>query len=167
MEGLSWTSKYAEARLNLLEFAQPGVSDNGPQDRRQIAQSYEGVVDGDGGVVIPPQKVCEVQHQHSWDREREKESDEIMKKGTWRRNGNRLLVFKKRGWGIEADKVYLAFHSRRTFHRTRSPRWRKYWGGNHRPPPAQTDREREKEREEKQLAESRKQLNVFWLSNNP
>lgn len=80
-------------RLNSLELAQPGVSDDGPQDGCQVAQSHKGVVDGDGSVVIPLQKVCEVQHQHSWGRERERVFDEIMKKDRSRSNKNRLLVF--------------------------------------------------------------------------
>lgn len=48
-----------------LKLSQPGVCYECPQDRRQVAQSNERVVDGCGKVVIPAQEVFEIQNEHS------------------------------------------------------------------------------------------------------
>lgn len=45
------------------ELPQPGVSDERPQDGCQVAQGHKGVVDGRGQVIIPIQKVPEVQDE--------------------------------------------------------------------------------------------------------
>ena len=49
-----------------LELPQPGVSHDGPQDGRQVAEGHKGMVDGGGQVVVPAQEVPEVKHQHGW-----------------------------------------------------------------------------------------------------
>lgn len=48
-----------------LKLSQPGVSHNGPENRRQVAQSHKGVVDGGSQVIVPAQEVLEVQHKDS------------------------------------------------------------------------------------------------------
>lgn len=50
---------------NLLELAQPWVCYDGSKDRGQVAKGHKGVVDSGGKVIVPPQKVLEVQHQYS------------------------------------------------------------------------------------------------------
>lgn len=40
-----------------LELAQPWISYDGSQDGCQVAEGHEGVVDGGGKVIIPPQEV--------------------------------------------------------------------------------------------------------------
>lgn len=52
-----------------LELAEPRVGHDGSQDGRQVAQSHEGVVDGGGEVIVPPQEVLKVQDQHGCTRE--------------------------------------------------------------------------------------------------
>lgn len=49
-----------------LEFSQPGVSNGRTQDRSEIAEAAEGVVDRGGRVFIPVQEIQEVQGQHSF-----------------------------------------------------------------------------------------------------
>lgn len=64
---------------NLLELAEPGVGHDGSHDGRQVTESHEGVVDGGGKVIIPAQKVLEVQHQHGCTRgESIDESDRVL-----------------------------------------------------------------------------------------
>lgn len=47
-----------------LEFAQPGVGDDGSQDGREVAEAAERVVDGRGQVLVPFQVGEEVERQH-------------------------------------------------------------------------------------------------------
>lgn len=48
-----------------LELPEPGVGHDGPQDRGQVAESHEHVVDGGGQVIVPVKEVGEVQHEDS------------------------------------------------------------------------------------------------------
>lgn len=46
-----------------LKVSQPGVSNNGPNNRGEGVQSHKGVIDGGGQVIVPVQGVLKVQHQ--------------------------------------------------------------------------------------------------------
>lgn len=52
-------------RRDPLELAQPRVGHDGTQDRGQVAEGNKGMVDGGGKVIVPPQEVFKVKHQHS------------------------------------------------------------------------------------------------------
>lgn len=49
---------------NILILSQPGVSYDGSEDGGEVAQSHKNVIDGGGEVLLPEQKVFEVEHQH-------------------------------------------------------------------------------------------------------
>lgn len=49
---------------NILVLSQPGVRYYGSEDGGEVAQGHKNVVDGGGKVLLPEQKVLEVQHQH-------------------------------------------------------------------------------------------------------
>lgn len=54
-----------ESSNNWLEFSKPGISHDGPQDGREIAEGHKCVVYGCGQVIVPLQEVLKVQHQYS------------------------------------------------------------------------------------------------------
>lgn len=49
--------------MDSLEFSKPGVSDDGPQYRCEIAEASEGMVDGSRQVLVPVQVGHEVERQ--------------------------------------------------------------------------------------------------------
>lgn len=52
--------------LNSLEFAEPGVGNDGSQHWREVAEAAEGMVDGGREVLVPFQVGEEVKRQHRW-----------------------------------------------------------------------------------------------------
>ncbi len=52
-------------KKTLLELPKPGISNDGTQNGRQVAQSHKSMIDGGRKVIIPKQKIPEIQHQHS------------------------------------------------------------------------------------------------------
>lgn len=49
--------------MDSLEFSKPGVSDDGPQYRCEIAEASKGMVDGSRQVLVPVQVGHEVERQ--------------------------------------------------------------------------------------------------------
>lgn len=60
--------------VDSLEFAEPGVGDDGPQDGREVAEAAESVVDGRGQVLVPAQVADEVEGQHRWEGNTQKQA---------------------------------------------------------------------------------------------
>lgn len=52
--------------MDSLEFAEPGVSDDGSQHWGEVAEAAEGVIDGGREVLVPFQVGEEVKRQHRW-----------------------------------------------------------------------------------------------------
>lgn len=60
-------SLQAKKQANTLEFSQPGVGNDGAQDGSEVAEAAEGMIDGSGEVLVPPEVVEEIQRQHRYD----------------------------------------------------------------------------------------------------
>lgn len=58
----------SEAHMHSLEFAKPGVSDDGAQYRREVAEAAESMVDGGREILVPVQVGDEVERQQCCER---------------------------------------------------------------------------------------------------